>query len=146
MFSAILYMLKQTLRGRASPLPFPSFFPSYCDVSQARSYFSSTMLMYRLSLASSHFAALDRNILFSTLFSVLPLGCETMFRTQTEQSVQLQYYSWDLFRSFRDEAGDRTTRSWNEAGTPRILFVFWYLAVRKCHATFTNHLLPVLWP
>jgi hypothetical protein len=42
MFSVILYMLRQTLRHRASPLPFP-FSPSYCDVSEARSYFASTI-------------------------------------------------------------------------------------------------------
>jgi hypothetical protein len=30
-------MLRQTLR--VSPLPFPSFFPSYCDVPDARSLF-----------------------------------------------------------------------------------------------------------
>jgi hypothetical protein len=36
-------MLRQTLRHRASPLPFPYFFPSYCDVSEARSYFMSTV-------------------------------------------------------------------------------------------------------
>jgi hypothetical protein len=43
MFSVILYTLRQTLRRRAAPFPFPSFFPSYCDVSQARSYFASTI-------------------------------------------------------------------------------------------------------
>jgi hypothetical protein len=36
-------MLRQILRHRASPLPFPSFFPSYCDVSEARSYFASSI-------------------------------------------------------------------------------------------------------
>jgi hypothetical protein len=43
MFSVILYMLRQTPRRRASPLPFPSFFPFYCDVSQARSYLAPTI-------------------------------------------------------------------------------------------------------
>jgi hypothetical protein len=42
MFSVILYMLRQNLRRRAFLLPFPSIFPSYCDVSQAPSYFAST--------------------------------------------------------------------------------------------------------
>jgi hypothetical protein len=41
MFSVILYMLRQTLGRRAPLLPFPSLFPSYCDVSEARSYFAS---------------------------------------------------------------------------------------------------------
>jgi hypothetical protein len=36
-------MLRQTVRRRASPLYFPYFSPSYCDVSQARSYFASTI-------------------------------------------------------------------------------------------------------
>jgi hypothetical protein len=43
MFSVILYMLRQTLGHRAPPLPFLSFFPAYCDVSQALSYFASTI-------------------------------------------------------------------------------------------------------
>jgi hypothetical protein len=41
MFSVILYILRQTFRSRASPLP--SVYPSYCDVSQARSHFASTI-------------------------------------------------------------------------------------------------------
>jgi hypothetical protein len=45
MFSVILYMLRQTVGRRALPLLFPSFFSSYCDVSQARSYFASTINM-----------------------------------------------------------------------------------------------------
>jgi hypothetical protein len=43
MFSVILYMLRQTFGRRASPLPFPSFFSSSSDVSEARSYFASTI-------------------------------------------------------------------------------------------------------
>jgi hypothetical protein len=53
MFSVILYMFRQTLRRRVSPLPFPSFSPSYCDVSQARSYFASTVLELVLSVSVS---------------------------------------------------------------------------------------------
>jgi hypothetical protein len=49
-FSVILYMLRQTLRHRAFPLPFPSFLPSYCDVFQARSYSASAMNMSVLLL------------------------------------------------------------------------------------------------
>jgi hypothetical protein len=36
-------MLRQTVRHLASPLPFPCFSQSYCDVSQVRSYFASTI-------------------------------------------------------------------------------------------------------
>jgi hypothetical protein len=43
MFSVILYTLRQTVGHRAPLWLFPSFFPSYCDVSQALSYFASTI-------------------------------------------------------------------------------------------------------
>jgi len=43
MFSVILYMLRQILRRRASPLALSIIFSPYCDVSQARSYFASTI-------------------------------------------------------------------------------------------------------
>jgi hypothetical protein len=43
MFSVMLYMLRQTIDNRAPPLLFPSFLPSYCDVSEARSYFASSI-------------------------------------------------------------------------------------------------------
>jgi len=46
MFSVILYMLRQTVDNRAPLLLFPSFSPSYCDVSEARSYFASTILIF----------------------------------------------------------------------------------------------------
>jgi hypothetical protein len=42
MFSVVLYMLKQTADNGARILLFPPFLPSYCDVSQARSYFAFT--------------------------------------------------------------------------------------------------------
>jgi hypothetical protein len=40
MFSVILYTLRQTVDNRAPLLLLPSFFPSYCDVSYALSYFA----------------------------------------------------------------------------------------------------------
>jgi hypothetical protein len=39
------YMLRQTVGHRAHPLLFPSFSPSYCEVSQARSYFASAIMI-----------------------------------------------------------------------------------------------------
>jgi hypothetical protein len=44
-------MLRQTVGRRASPLPFSFFFPSYCDVSEARSYFASTVSLYTVMSA-----------------------------------------------------------------------------------------------
>jgi hypothetical protein len=41
--TAACFIHTQTVGRRALPLPFPSFFPSYCDVSEARSYFASTI-------------------------------------------------------------------------------------------------------
>jgi hypothetical protein len=38
-------MLRQTL-GHRAPLPFPSFSLYYCDVSQALSYFASTINLH----------------------------------------------------------------------------------------------------
>jgi hypothetical protein len=39
-------MLSQTLCRLAAPLLFPSSFPPYCDVAQARGYFTSTVPDY----------------------------------------------------------------------------------------------------
>jgi hypothetical protein len=50
MFSVILHVLRQTVGHRASPLLFPSFSPSYCDVSEAISYFASTILLSHSTL------------------------------------------------------------------------------------------------
>jgi hypothetical protein len=47
-------MLRQTLRHRAPPLPFPSSFRSYCDVSQALSYFASAINIVRLDYSILH--------------------------------------------------------------------------------------------
>jgi hypothetical protein len=47
MFSVILYMLRQTVGHCAPLLPFPSVFSSYCDVSETRCYFASTIIARR---------------------------------------------------------------------------------------------------
>jgi hypothetical protein len=58
MFLVILYMLRQTVGHRAPPLPFPSFLPSYCDVSQALSYFASTISQRRAAVSSECFSVI----------------------------------------------------------------------------------------
>jgi hypothetical protein len=55
MFSVILYMLRQTADNRAPLLLVPSFFPSYCDVSQALSYFC---VHYSPELNNAHYVVL----------------------------------------------------------------------------------------
>jgi hypothetical protein len=79
MFSVILYMLRQTVGSRVPPLLFPSFFPSYCDISQALSYFASTIHLTKPKLAiysNTHFIVstitqkLKLFIVFRSLFTM----------------------------------------------------------------------------
>jgi hypothetical protein len=77
--SSKFFIHAQTVGHRAPPLFFLSFFPSYCDVSQALSYFVSTIvsLLYtpawapRMWLTVSHSAA-DRTL---TSFSPGQVNC-----------------------------------------------------------------------
>jgi hypothetical protein len=51
MFSVILYMLRQTSPS-CFHLVLSIFFPSYCDVSEARRYFASTIQVARSRVSS----------------------------------------------------------------------------------------------
>jgi hypothetical protein len=46
-FSVTLYMLRQALCRLAPPCPFQLPFPYFSDVAKARSYFASTVLVWR---------------------------------------------------------------------------------------------------
>jgi hypothetical protein len=70
MFSVILYMLRQTGDNRAPLLLFPSFSPSYCEVSYALSYFASTVSMeLQSSDPESVFASIIRINMYSLVYT-----------------------------------------------------------------------------
>jgi hypothetical protein len=82
MFLVIINMPRQALRRRASPLTLLSFPHSYCDVSEARSYFASSTR--RLFLSATKICVENLINTSRSLVKVLPLNVHFHSRMQDE--------------------------------------------------------------
>jgi hypothetical protein len=84
-------MLRQTFRRRASPLTFLSFSHSYCDVSEVRCYFASTI---RLILSATKRCVENLINTSRSLVKVLPLNVHFHSRMQDETKCLTKHFTY----------------------------------------------------